>query len=82
MPDRLPGREMYPDLRIVLNRRVGHESYLVALVEVVDVSVPACEHRPVYRRSEARRLAFGERRTGLCHAGEVVGREDASRPPV
>lgn len=73
---------MDPDLRIVLNRWVGHESYLIALVEAVDVSVPACEHRPVHRRSESRRLAFRERRTGLCHAGEVVGREDALRPPV
>jgi len=65
--DGLAGRQMHPDLRICLDRRISDEPKLISGIQVVEVPVAACEHGPVDGGSEAGGLTFGERWSRIGH---------------
>jgi len=61
VPYRLTRFEVHPDLGFILDRRVGYKQDRIAVVEVLDMSVPSGEHSSVHRGAEVRRMALGKR---------------------
>jgi len=75
MTDRFAGAEVDPDLRLVLDRRVGDEADRIPFLEGIELPGPVTEHGAVHRRPEMGGPPFGKR-GHIRHVGACLTEGD------